>query len=266
MTDPVSPEMRTRIEDELARIEAEEDAHVLWAIESGSRAWGFHSPDSDYDVRFVYLRPVDWHLRLKPGRDVIEQPLDDELDVSGWDLRKTLNLMLRGNAVVGEWLRSPIVYRRRPEVDELAGLAARILRRRPATWHYTHLLESHGARVQGPEGEVRLKRLFYTLRPALTLRWMRLHDRAFAPMDMAALIAGCDLDAETERAIAELTALKLARPESGLADGLDPRLARLIEGERDAAKDWLGTASEREVDPALMAEAEALHVTLTKAV
>ena len=265
MTDSVSPEMRVRIEAELSRIETEEDVTILFAIESGSRAWGFHSPDSDYDVRFVYLRPVDWHLSLTPGRDVIERPLDDELDISGWDLRKTLNLLNQGNAVAGEWLCSPIVYRRRDEVDDLADLATRVLQRKPAAWHYVNLLERQWRRVWGPAGEVRLKKLFYTIRPALALRWMRLHDRAAPPMHMGGLIAACALDPVTERAIGALTELKRIRPEDGLADGLDPCLAALVEAEAEAARSWLEANRASSVPEALVAEAEALHVRLTRA-
>jgi predicted nucleotidyltransferase len=265
MTDPVPEAMRARIAHELARIEAEEDVRILLAVESGSRAWGFHSPDSDFDVRFVYLRPVDWHLGLTPGRDVIERPLDDVLDVSGWDLRKTLTLMLSGNAVIGEWLGSPVVYRHAPEVEALSGLARRLLRRKPATWHYVNLLDRQWARVRRPDGGVKLKALFYAVRPALTLRWMRLHDLAFAPMDMAKLEAGCALDARLSGAIAELTALKLARPERGLVDVIDPAVADLIETEAAMARAWLARHGEAPAEAEDRALAEALHVRLTRA-
>ena len=102
MSAPVSPAWRATIRAKLDQIAREEGVTVLLAVESGSRAWGFHSEDSDYDVRFLYCRPVDWHLTVMPGRDVIERPISDELDLSGWDLRKTLGLILGSNAVVLE--------------------------------------------------------------------------------------------------------------------------------------------------------------------
>ncbi len=83
MNDAVSPEMYALIRDRLRDIAHEENVRILLAVESGSRAWGFHSPDSDYDVRFIYARPVDWHFRLDKRRDVIERPIDEELDLSG---------------------------------------------------------------------------------------------------------------------------------------------------------------------------------------
>lgn len=83
---------------------------IPWAIESGSRAWGFPSPDSDYDCRFIFVRPRDHYLALWPARDVIETPLDTTFDVNGWDLAKAVRLIAKGNATAIEWLRSSIVY------------------------------------------------------------------------------------------------------------------------------------------------------------
>src|SRR5437867_10530124 len=95
----------------LAGIEEAHGVRVLFAVESGSRAWGFPSPDSDYDVRFVYLHPRDWYLSLVERRDVIEVPIDgDDQDISGWDFRKAMRLLLRSNPPLYEWLVSPIVY------------------------------------------------------------------------------------------------------------------------------------------------------------
>lgn len=91
----IAPDMYERIMDEIATIEREHEVQMIFAIESGSRAWGFPSPDSDYDVRFVYKRPVDWYLSIVPGRDVIEKPIDGLLDINGWDIQKALGLMLK---------------------------------------------------------------------------------------------------------------------------------------------------------------------------
>ena len=85
----VAPEIRARILAELDAITQREGVQILFAIESGSRAWGFPSPDSDYDVRFVYAHSADWYLTIAPGRNVIELPFQDALDINGWDIRKT---------------------------------------------------------------------------------------------------------------------------------------------------------------------------------
>jgi len=91
----ISVVMRETIMKELRTIEVDGNLRILFAIESGSRAWGFPSPDSDYDVRFIYARPIDWYLTIAPGRDVHELPIDDVLDINGWDIKKALGLLLK---------------------------------------------------------------------------------------------------------------------------------------------------------------------------
>src|SRR6185295_15474964 len=114
----IPPEMNGEnvvlIDAMLDRVVDEYRVFVPLAIESGSRAWGFSSPDSDYDCRFVYVRQVEDHITPWSGRDVIELPLEGDLDANGWDLAKALRLLLKGNAVIVEWLRSPVIYRGQP--------------------------------------------------------------------------------------------------------------------------------------------------------
>src|SRR5947208_3039805 len=110
--------MKERIELQLDEIETRHNATILYAVESGSRAWGFASENSDYDVRFIYIRPIRDYLRIQPIRDVIELPIVDDLDVNGWDITKALNLFRSSNPPLLEWLNSSIIYR---ETGELAG-------------------------------------------------------------------------------------------------------------------------------------------------
>ena len=102
--------MEQRIQEALTGIERRENVRILYAAESGSRAWGFASPDSDYDVRFVYVRPAPYYLKLEARRDVLELPMDGVLDVNGWDLDKTLRLLHASNPTLFEWFSSPVVY------------------------------------------------------------------------------------------------------------------------------------------------------------
>lgn len=104
-------DIKKQILDKLEEIETRENVRVLYAVESGSRAWGVESPDSDYDVRFIYLRPKDDYLRLDEIRDIIEWQLDDILDINGWDIKKTLIQFHKGNATLFEWANSPVVYK-----------------------------------------------------------------------------------------------------------------------------------------------------------
>lgn len=102
--------MQDIILDKLSAIEKENNIKILYAIESGSRGWGFASKDSDYDVRFIYTHPTDWYLSIEDKKDFIEVPIDDLLDINGWDIRKSLQQYKKSNPTLMEWLSSPIVY------------------------------------------------------------------------------------------------------------------------------------------------------------
>jgi uncharacterized protein len=180
--------MRAAIQHALDQVAHEHDVRILLAVESGSRAWGFPSRDSDWDVRFIYVRPLAAYLSLSPVADVIEVPLCNDLDLSGWDLRKALGLAVKSNAVVLEWLGSPIVYRHdEAAVAAIAGLARGSAHLPALAYHYDRLARRHWVPVAA--GPVRLKSLCYALRPALALHWMRTHGTP-PPMDVPALMAG----------------------------------------------------------------------------
>ncbi|WP_460448890.1 nucleotidyltransferase domain-containing protein [Alsobacter sp. SYSU BS001988] len=201
----------------LAAAMAEEDISIPWAIESGSRAWGFPSPDSDYDCRFIYVRQPERYLSLYPPRDVLELRQDAVLDVGGWDLQKTLRLLLKGNAVAVEWLGSPLLYRGDAAFrDALLAFAASVLDRAAVSRHYYYLGLSMRRRVGDDWSNVNLKKLFYFLRPALALRWLRMRPgAAVAPMAFAALCDETDLPADARREIDLLVALKRETRELG---------------------------------------------------
>lgn len=110
----IKEKIRREILARLKQIEKDEDVDIFYACESGSRAWGFPSADSDYDVRFIYSRPTDWYLSIDEKRDVIELPIVDEIDISGWDVKKALKLLRKSNPPLLEWLQSPIVYKNKP--------------------------------------------------------------------------------------------------------------------------------------------------------
>jgi uncharacterized protein len=220
-----------------ARLDGVVDEHnvtILWAIESGSRAWGFPSPDSDFDCRFVYVRPVAEQLRLDPHRDVIETPLTPVLDVNGWDVGKALKLLLKGNAVILEWLASPIVYRGNTAFrDDVSALADQVADRCLIMRHYAHLCARQWER-HGDGREVRLKKLFYALRPAMSLRWLaQFENKAVPPMSFIETMNQCDLPLVLKAKIEALIAQKAQTREMGegkapaeLCEFIDEELAR----------------------------------------
>ncbi len=214
----IDPEYRTAIMDELRGIEAREEVKILFAIESGSRAWGFPSPDSDYDARFVYVRKPDWYLSLTPGRDVIELPIDDLLDINGWDIHKALNLLMKSNPVMLEWLSSPIHYMWDADIcSRLTAFSRQVSHAAACIYHYRSVAAKQWDRHVEGKDAINLKKYFYILRPALVLRWIRLHPDIIPPMNFPALMAGTDLPPEITTQIDSLLARKRAAKETGLS-------------------------------------------------
>ncbi|MEM9499153.1 MAG: nucleotidyltransferase domain-containing protein [Pseudomonadota bacterium] len=257
----ISPEMCEEIMAKLAGIEHDFGVRILFAIESGSRAWGFPSPDSDYDVRFVYVHPMDWYLSLTPGRDVIELPIKDDLDIGGWDLRKALNLLLKPNPVMLEWLSSPIRYMwRDADAAKLIALAEKTAHASACLHHYLHLGEGQWQRHVADRAQVNYKKYFYVLRPALAIRWVRLNPDDAPPMNIQAMSKRLDLDSETIADIAQLLELKAKARETGDGDRI-PRIDSLIETEFE----WARTAQPQNERRDLVAQADDLFRALVKA-
>ncbi len=215
----------------LDRIETEENIRIIYACESGSRAWGFASLDSDYDVRFLYVRSLEWYLSIDARRDVIEQPIRNELDISGWDLRKALRLFRKSNPPLLEWLGSPIVYRERGAVAaRLRELAREHYSPTACLYHYLQMARhTHAAYLRG--AEIRHKKYFYALRPLLAMRWIE-HGRGMAPTDFRVLLESLALEPALHAAIENLLTEKRAGTE--LAGGSPiPVLSGFIEQEFD---------------------------------
>ena len=227
--------VRQEIERRLAAVEADNGVRLLMAIESGSRAWGFPSPDSDFDVRFIYVRLRDWYLSLVPGRDVIEHKIVDEIDLNGWDIRKALGLLLKSNAVVSEWMLSPIRYRADdPFVAKLAALADDLLNPRAIAFHYARSGKQAADRWLDGEDDVPVKKYFYALRPALAIRAIRLNPGERPPMNLQALVAASDLPPALIGQIDALVEAKARTNERANGTRL-PEIDALIRGELDPA-------------------------------
>jgi len=164
-------DMHETILTELKKIEQQHRVRILHAVESGSRAWGFASPDSDYDVRFVYVRPAADYLRLDEPRDVIEWKLDEVLDINGWDLRKALKQFARGNATLYEWSYSPIVYLTTPEWEIIRNTAKAYFSEKAAVYHYYGTAMTTYSNYLTNDA-IRYKKYFYALRPLLAAIWI----------------------------------------------------------------------------------------------
>lgn len=202
--------MKQMIVNKLHEIEKREDVRVLLAVESGSRAWGFASPDSDYDVRFIYVRPKEEYLRLEPIRDVIELPLEDDLDISGWDLRKTLLLFHKSNPTLFEWFSSPIVYMETAFAKKFRGMMGDYFSIQRSLYHYISMAKKNYQKHL-EDDLVKIKKYFYVLRPVLSCRWI-LERKTPPPMLFSELMDAMLPDALREEVV-RLLDLKMHAPE-----------------------------------------------------
>lgn len=170
----------------LDKIEKEHQVKILFACESGSRAWGFSSKDSDYDVRFIYIHEQNFYLGIDDQKDVIELPVDEVLDVNGWDIRKALRLFRKANAPLLEWLQSPVVYKKDADFYEgIMGLAADYFLSRAGFHHYLNMAKNCFENDLNSE-LVKAKKYFYALRPILACKWI-VDKQELPPMEFSKL-------------------------------------------------------------------------------
>ncbi len=199
--------MEMIINEKLDEIERKEGVRILYAAESGSRAWGFASPDSDYDVRFIYVRPVEQYLQLMESRDVIEWQLDEVLDINGWDIKKALKQFARGNATLFEWIGSPIVYRTTEEWKRVQEVSKLYFCEKAAVYHYYGTANSTLQEyLQGDS--VQYKKYFYALRPLLAARYIEAYHKAPPVLFGELLQSEMEMSQEIRTAIEELLEIK----------------------------------------------------------
>jgi uncharacterized protein len=188
-TKPIPPDIEAEIQKRMNHAESEHGVKILLAVESGSRAWGFASANSDYDARFIYMHPKAHYLSIdyEEQRDVIEYPIVDEIDLNGWDIRKASRLFWRSNPTFVEWIQSPIVYR------DQAGFATRCRALLPDMYaqdaglqHYRSMAKNtYKTHLQSEQ--VAIKKYFYALRPLLAVRWIERYASA-PPIEFASLL------------------------------------------------------------------------------
>ena len=224
----IPAQARQEIVRRLDRIRTEEGVRFLLAIESGSRAWGFPSPDSDYDVRFIYVRPWQDYVTLRPVRDVVERPIVDDFDVNGWDIRKALGLLLKHNAVVAEWINSPIRYLPDdPIISRISEVADHFFDPSGYAMHYASLGKNNVDRWDSAAETISAKRYFYALHPALSVRALRLDPSKRPPMRLQKLMMVCDLPRDLSSDIHGLVEMKAEKREAAATTRF-PAIERLV--------------------------------------
>ena len=208
----IQPQVASLIQNRLQSSAQEGGVRILYAGESGSRAWGFPSPDSDYDIRFIYAHPIDWYLSVDESRDVIERPIErhelGEIDLGAWDLRKTLRLVKKSNPVIWEWLQSPIVYHQ--DTSDIIGTLRQGIDPffSPISACHHYLSICRGTMERELQGQtVKIKKYFYMLRPILAAAWIERY-KTVPPMEFAPLMQLLVNQSEVRSKVDELLARK----------------------------------------------------------
>jgi predicted nucleotidyltransferase len=218
--------MKQRIIDALSDAGQHLGASIIYAAESGSRAWGFSSDDSDYDVRFIYARPPKWYLSIVDGDDTFSGGNeDDDIDLHGWDLRKALVLMRKSNGNLYEWLRSPIVYYSyEPIMGDFRKLAENSLQLAPLYYHYRSMARKQYYRYILNKEEVPYKKYLYVMRPLLASIWV-LDEKELPPVNFLELLAKVRIPQVTREKVGWLIAIKQEHKEHDMTT----RLSKLDE-------------------------------------
>ena len=204
--------MIEEIRKELLRLECQHDIKILYAVESGSRAWGFASTDSDWDVRYIYIHDLDWYLNIDNKKDSQEEILPNDIDLAGWELKKALRLFRKSNPPMLEWLRSPIVYLQQySAVERLRELTKEYFNPKSCLHHYLHMAEGN-FREYLQKDRVRVKKYFYVLRPILACDWIK-QTNTMAPMEFNKLVDSQVTDLYVKTEIQNLLARKIAGEE-----------------------------------------------------
>lgn len=214
----MSNEINSVISEKLSEIERTESVRILHCVESGSRAWGFASPDSDYDVRFIYARSPEFYLKLEKTSDVIEWQLDDVLDINGWDIQKALRLLFKSNMALFEWDSSAIVYKTTPEWLSVSKIMGDYFIVKLGLYHYLNMAARNFKEYLTAD-EVKLKKYFYALRPILACRWIVKHETP--PPILFSELVESELDENMRPVVSRLTELKKQTPEIGTGRRID---------------------------------------------
>lgn len=210
--------MKQTIINKLSEIEKTQNVRIIHAVESGSRAWGFASPDSDYDVRFIYIRPPEYYLRLEKTADVIEYQLDENLDINGWDLQKALRLLHKSNPTLFEWNNSPVVYKTTPEWQKIRNVINDYFRSKNGLYHYLSMAKSN-YREYLKTDIVKLKKYFYVIRPILACKWII--DKNSPPPMLFSELCYAELEPDLKPLIDKLIQIKINTPEIGTGNRID---------------------------------------------
>ncbi len=244
--------MNEIIQKKLLEIEENYNVKILYAVESGSRAWGFPSKDSDYDVRFIYIHPPEWYLSIDPQgigakRDVIEEPINDLLDISGWEITKALRLFRKSNPPLLEWLRSNIIYYQKYSfIDNIRSLESDIFYPNSMIHHYLNMAKNnYRDYLQG--SEVKIKKYFYVLRPILACKWIEKYNLT-PPISFRELLDEIIPESELKSTVEHLLIRKIKGDELDIEPRIDV-INDFVENEMERLDEYVKSLKVKVKDP-----------------
>lgn len=228
--------MTEKIKEYLKGIEESKNIEILWACETGSRAWGFASTDSDFDIRLIYVHKKDWYLSLSEKKDTVEMMLENnDIDISGWDLKKSLTLLRKSNAPILERIQSPIIYKSDSVfIKEMREVATTFYSRIATIHHYLSMSKKFVAELE-VENEYKLKKFFYALRSAFVCKWI-IEKNTIPPIEFHKIYPNLGIDSALTSRIEELIQLKSTIQESYFHEGEKPLLNLIKEFNEEAER------------------------------
>lgn len=232
-------EMKNLVPRKLEEIEKEQGIRILYAAESGSRAWGTCRESSDFDVRFIFIRPPEDYLKLEEEKDVLEFPIEDGWDMCGWDVRKLLKLLRGSNTQIYEWFASPIVYVDDGFSQRIRPLLEDCFCRKTACLHYLHQADLKNKKLLHTPRH-KIKHYMYILQHLGCVNWVLTHG-APPPLDYRQITA--TLPEELAGDARELLRRKLA---AETFTEPDPALDKRIREERSRLMDKAQTLPRKE--------------------
>ncbi|MGM0839660.1 MAG: nucleotidyltransferase domain-containing protein [Bacillota bacterium] len=221
--------MRKIILDKLKSIEREERVRILYAVEAGSRAWGYHTDESDYDVRFIYIREVPAYLNLQGTKDVIVKPVQYSIEFSGWDLSKALKLLRKSNPSLMEWLTNENVYIEHPDIEKVRKLREQTFSPTRCLIHYYHMGKRNMEKYSNEEIKD-LKKMMTIIRPWLAFKWIKEY-QTFPPNGVNEMVDSITMNEEMK---ATISSMLLSR-----VNGKEVPFPHLMYMEKDIREDFL---------------------------
>lgn len=213
--------MQDIIREKITDIEQSFHVKILYACETGSHAWALASKHSDYDVRFIYVHPINDYLSIDPigianKRDTIQQPIHELLDISGWELTKALRLFRKSNPSLLEWLHSPIIYYRAySTIDQMRKMMPIIFDHKACILHYVNTAKANY--YKKGDSQKNSKGILNIIRPILVANWLQKF-RDFPPFNLILLAESLIDNKEIVHSIHTLIHAKLNETQPGSAE------------------------------------------------